>query len=192
MVFENVNFSDMIKQLEQMGFYEVILPFMLVFTIMFALLQKIKLFGQDTKNINIVVAVVIAFFFVRVPAIIATVNQFLPKISMIVIVLLMFLLILGVLGSGESTGWTGWPFFIGMAGAVLGIVWAVVTSVPGISTAWPRWLVITSQDKAILLAVGIFVLLLWIFSDKKTDWKKVAHEDFGSDKFGFGGGGKHK
>ena len=107
MVFENVNFSDMIKQLEQMGFYEVILPFMLVFTIMFALLQKIKLFGQDTKNINIVVAVVIAFFFVRVPAIIATVNQFLPKISMIVIVLLMFLLILGVLGSGESTGWTG-------------------------------------------------------------------------------------
>ena len=108
MVFENVNFSDMIKQLEQMGFYEVILPFMLVFTIMFALLQKIKLFGQDTKNINIVVAVVIAFFFVRVPAIIATVNQFLPKISMIVIVLLMFLLILGVLGSGESTGWTGY------------------------------------------------------------------------------------
>ncbi|MFA5888100.1 MAG: hypothetical protein WC852_05315 [Candidatus Nanoarchaeia archaeon] len=188
MVFENVNFSDMIKQLEQMGFYEVILPFMLVFTIMFALLQKIKLFGQDTKNINIVVAVVIAFFFVRVPAIIATVNQFLPKISIIVIVLLMFLLILGVLGSGESTGWTGWPFFIGMIGAVLGIVWAVVTSVPGISTAWPRWLVITSQDKAILLAVGIFVLLLWVFSDKKTDWDKIVEKAPGQ--FGFGGGKK--
>ena len=192
MVFENVNFSDMIKQLEQMGFYEVILPFMLVFTIMFALLQKIKLFGQDTKNINIVVAVVIAFFFVRVPAIIATVNQFLPKISMIVIVLLMFLLILGVLGSGESTGWTGWYFlhWNGRRSA-----WNCMGSChfsAGNQHSMVRWLVITSQDKAILLAVGIFVLLLWIFSDKKTDWKKVAHEDFGSDKFGFGGGGKHK
>lgn len=190
MVFEGVNFSDMIKQLEQMGFYEVILPFMLVFTIMFALLQKIKLFGADTKNINIVVAAVIAFFFVRVPTIIATVQQFLPKVSMIVLVLLMFLLILGVLGSGESTGWTGWPFFIGMIGAVLGIIWAVATSVPGLSTSWPRWLVLSSQDKAILLAVGIFVLLLWIFSDKKTDWNKVVEKAPGQ--FGFGGGGKQK
>ncbi|MDD4877675.1 MAG: hypothetical protein PHO02_01410 [Candidatus Nanoarchaeia archaeon] len=189
MVFEGVNFSDMIKQLEQMGFYEVILPFMLVFTIMFALLQKIKLFGADTKNINIVVAAVIAFFFVRVPAIIATVNQFLPKISMIVIVLLMFLLILGVLGSGESTGWTGWPFFIGMAGAVIGIIWAVATSVPGLSTSWPRWLVLSSQDKAILLAVGIFVLLIWVFSDKKADNDKFkVTKEFGPSSFGFKGG----
>lgn len=188
MVFEGVNFSDMIKQLEQMGFYEVILPFMLVFTIMFALLQKIKLFGADTKNINIVVAAVIAFFFVRVPAVIATVNQFLPKISIIVIVLLMFLLILGVLGSGESKGWTGWPFFIGMVGAVIGIIWSVVSSIPGFSTAWPRWLVLSSQDKAILLAVGIFVLLLWVFSDKKEDKDKFkVTQEFGPGQFGFGG-----
>ena len=186
MVFEGINFSDMVKQLEQMGFYEVILPFMLVFTVMFALLQKIKLFGADTKNINIVVAAVIAFFVVRVPSIIAVINQFLPKISIIVIILLMFLLILGVLGSGETKGWTGWPFFIGMVGAVLGIVWSVVSSIPGFSTSWPRWLVLSPQDKAILLAVGIFVLLLWIFSDKKVDWGKVVEK--APEQFGFGGG----
>lgn len=193
MVLENVDFTGMIKTLEQMGVYEVIFPFLLIFTIMFAILQKIKLFGADTKNINIVIAVIIGFFVVRVPTIVATINQFLPKVSMLVLVLLMFLLVLGIFGSGESSGWTGWPFFIGMIGAVVGIGWAVISSLPGLSTSWPTWLRLTSQDKAILLAVGLFVLLLWVFSDKKqnaTKWK----DEMGPAHFGFtgGGGGKTK
>ncbi|MBU2638885.1 MAG: hypothetical protein KJ955_07970 [Nanoarchaeota archaeon] len=197
MVFENVDFTDMITTLEDMGFYQVILPFMLVFTIMFAILQKVKLFGAETKNINVVVAVIIAFFFVRVTSIVAIINQFLPKVSMIVLVLLMFMLVLGIFGSGESTGWSGWPFFVGMVGAVLGIVWALVSSFPGMGgsggSLLPSWLVISSQDKAILLAVGIFVLLLWVFKDKKDNepsfmgkFKEGTKPEF----FGFGGGGK--
>lgn len=194
MVFENVNFSDLIKTLEDMGFYQVMLPFMLVFTIIFAILQKIKLFGADTKNINVVIAVIMAFFVVRVTSIVGIINQFLPKVSMIVLVLLMFLLILGIFGSGEAQGWTGWPFFVGMIGAVLGIVWALVSSFPGMGgsgggSLLPSWLVLSSQDKAILLAVGIFVLLLWVFKEPKTDWKKVRDE-LGPGQFGFGGGGK--
>ncbi len=194
MVFENVDFTDMIKTLEDMGFYQVVLPFMLVFTIMFAILQKIKLFGADTKNINVVVAVVIAFFVVRVTSIISIINQFLPKVSMIVLVLLMFLLVLGIFGSGELKGWSGWPFFVGMIGAVLGIVWALVSSFPGAGSGGsllPSWLVLTPQDKAILLAVGIFVLLLWVFKEPKTNWEK-ARDELGPGKFGLGGGGKEK
>ncbi|HII14968.1 MAG TPA: hypothetical protein HA362_01535 [Nanoarchaeota archaeon] len=194
MVFENIDFADLIKTLEQMGFYQVVLPFMLIFTIMFAILQKIKLFGDKTKNINVVIAVIIAFFVVRVPVIITTINEFLPKVSMLVLILLMFLLIIGIFGIGP-TGWSGAPFLLAMAGAVFGIVWAVSSSIPGFSASLPSWFRLTSQDKAILLAVGIFVLLLWVFKEKK-DNEPSAYEkfktEFGPGMFGAGGGGKAK
>ena len=47
------------------GFFDVILPFIFVFTIMFAILEKTKIFGKDevkSKNINAMIALVTAFF----------------------------------------------------------------------------------------------------------------------------------
>jgi len=185
MVFEQVDFTGVVKQLEQTGFYDVVLPFMLIFTIIFAILQKIKLFGEASKNINIVIAIITAFFVVRVPEITSTINMFLPKVSMLVLVLLMFLLILGIFGT-KAEGWTGLPFFLAEIGAVIGIVWAITTSIPGWNMSLPGWLRLTPQDKAILLAVGIFVLILYLFREKKPEERGLKKwvEEFGPEKFG--------
>ncbi|MSR86502.1 hypothetical protein EXS74_03855, partial [Candidatus Woesearchaeota archaeon] len=90
------NFQDFIAGLEDIGFYDVALPFLLVFTITFAILQKIKIFGDKGKNFNAVIALVMAFLVVRTSAIIEVMNQFLPKISLISIIIVVTLLLLGI------------------------------------------------------------------------------------------------
>jgi len=171
--------------LENMGFYEVLLPFILIFTILFAILQKIKLFGEASKNINVVVAVAIAFFVVRVPSIINIINQFLPKISLVVLVLLMFLLVIGILGA-DATTMKGGYFFIAMLGALVGVIWAITSSIPGISL--PGWLSLDAVNKGYLLGIGAFILIaFFLFKEDNQSQDggsklQKALESFGSGK----------
>ena len=53
MVFENVDFYSMLDWFGGVGGFDIILPFLLIFTITFAILQKIKLFGEK-RNIDMI------------------------------------------------------------------------------------------------------------------------------------------
>ena len=78
--------TDFINNLENLGFYDVALPFILVFTLIFAILQKIKIFGENSKNFNAVIALAMALLVVRQVSIVEIMNQFLPQISLVALV----------------------------------------------------------------------------------------------------------
>ncbi len=173
--------TDIIASLEKSGFYEVLLPFLLIFTVIFAVLQKVKLFGQNSKNINIVVSLIIAFFVVRVPSIINTINMFLPKVSLLVLILLMILLVLGIFGA-SAEGMTGGWLFIMMAVAIVGLIWAITSSVPGIQL--PSWLKLNKGDIQIIGFVVALILGIYFITkgdNNGVDWGKVQ-KAFGSGK----------
>ena len=50
--------EDFIRAMESWGLTDVLLPFLLIFTVVFAVLQKTKLFGDDKRNFNVVIALV--------------------------------------------------------------------------------------------------------------------------------------
>ena len=176
MVLENLNLEMTIRQLEAVGFYQVLLPFILIFTIIFAVLQKVKLFGPSSKNINVVIAILIAFFTIRAGAVIVLINQFLPKVSAIVLVIMMLLLVLGIFGiNGDS--WTGWPFFAAVLLSIVAVGWSVFSSIPGLGNL-PTWIRLSSTDKGILLLVGIMLIVVSMFKEdnpqrKMGDWIKT-------------------
>ena len=80
---EESAFRGMIGFLNKLGVYDVILPFLLVFTIVFAILEKTKILGIDKidgkelgkKNINAMVAFVIAFLVIASTRLVAVINQ---------------------------------------------------------------------------------------------------------------------
>ena len=47
-------FERAVMTLEQIGLTDVLLPFFLIFTLVFAILQKTELLGHDKKNFNVV------------------------------------------------------------------------------------------------------------------------------------------
>ena len=117
--------GDAVTLLQDFGFFDVILPFLLVFTIVFGILEKTKIFGTEEhggkqytkKNINAMVAFVIAFFVLAAKEIVASLQQSLPMVSLILVAIICFLMLIGSFASGKEefnflTLFKGWQGFL--------------------------------------------------------------------------------
>lgn len=160
------NFSDFISSLDSIGFYDVALPFLLVFTIVFAILQKIKIFGEKGKNFNAVIALVMAFLVVRSDTIIQTMNLFLPKVSLISIIIISVLLLVGLLLGKESAGFSKTLGGVGMILIIGAVAVAFLSSSGSLGLEIPSWLNVSSYDRNLLIGFAVFfILILWVTAD---------------------------
>ncbi|MFH1592877.1 MAG: hypothetical protein ABIB47_05930 [Candidatus Woesearchaeota archaeon] len=101
--------------LESFGFFDIVLPFILVFTLVFAILEKTRILGEEDKhpkrNLNALVAFVIGLFVVAATSIVNVLRDSLPVITLILVVLLCFMLLVGAFHGekeftfAESKGW---------------------------------------------------------------------------------------
>ena len=97
-------FRGVITFLGKVGVYDVILPFLLVFTIVFAILDKTKVLGTEKvegrevtkKNINSIVAFVIGFLVIASTKLVAVINEVMANIVLLLILVVSFLLLVGV------------------------------------------------------------------------------------------------
>jgi small-conductance mechanosensitive channel len=100
---ESTIFGGVISFLQSFGFYDVVLPFLLVFTIMFAILEKTKILGTEDikgvkytkKNLNSIVAFVVAFLVVASTKLVAAINQIMANVVLLLILSISFLLLIG-------------------------------------------------------------------------------------------------
>lgn len=122
---QGLDLYNFVGQLQQIGVYDVILPFLLVFTIVFAVLQKVKIFG-DTKNINLIVALIIGFLFLQNNYLIFVLQRFLPNVSLFLIIFLMFLLAIGIF-TGQQKGVSGAALTFAFVISIIAILIAITT-----------------------------------------------------------------
>src|SRR3989344_5952363 len=80
------------------GFYEVFLPFILVFAIVFGILQKTHILGKDKKLINVMVSLAIGLIAIGSLQFSGILQEFITKIGFGVIILLGLALFLGFFG----------------------------------------------------------------------------------------------
>nr|MCK4929730.1 hypothetical protein [Nanoarchaeota archaeon] len=115
----------------KLGVYDVILPFLLIFTIVYATLEKTKIFGIEKmeggkettrKNLNAMTAFVVAFFVVASTRLVALINQVLASTVLLLLLSICFLLLVGSFHTGKKEfalkgGWKNlfmWIMFIGI------------------------------------------------------------------------------
>ncbi len=161
MVFENIDLSSLISNLENMGFYQVALPFILVFVMSFGVLEKARIFGQDSTKFNVVIAFILAFLVVRVQSIVSVFNTFLPRISLIVLIIIATLIILGIFGLSSEKFKGAWLLGALIFG-IMGVVWALGGT--SMQLNLPAWLQISGADQAWLIGLGAFVLLIYFIT----------------------------
>ncbi len=95
--------GNAVEFLKDFGFFDVILPFLLVFTVIFGILEKTRIFGTEKfkgedypkKNLNSMVAFVIAFFVVAAKEVVTSLQLSLPLVALVLIILLSFLMLAG-------------------------------------------------------------------------------------------------
>lgn len=186
-LFDNVDFNDIVESFTDIGGFVVVLPFLLIFAVSFAILRKIRLFG-DNKNVDAIIGLILAAFLVSATSVVELLADFLPRVSMIILVLLMLILVIGIFTGGSQ--WKGGWLLLGALVAVVAVVWAL-----GAAADWDVPLVedITEQDIGTLIVIGVFVLVIWLIvrepgqaSDKKSfgqvlkDWGESLKGGSGS------------
>ncbi len=171
MVLGSFNLQDSLNYLIDLGVYDVLLPFLLVFAIVFATLEKTAILGKDKSNINAIVAVVTGLLLVVQRGIVDTINIFLPRISLLIVVILMGLLVISMIAGKEFDGIKGGSFAIGVIIIIIAVIFSLVTPQSG----GPIWL--TPADKQILLSVGILILVLVLVIGLVTSKPKQQQGD---------------
>ena len=158
---------DIILRLDEMGLTDILLPFMLIFALMFAILNNVGLFGAK-KNINQFLALTISLMVVvphvtgSYPAgkdIVLIINSAIPNVTGVVIGAIMFLILIGLFGLKPRMKGSPIGAFLILGSAI------VILLIFGNSAGWfnlglPNWLsFLNDPDTQALIVV---LLMFWI------------------------------
>src|SRR3989338_6483949 len=96
-------FRQVIEFFDSIGLFDVVLPFLLVFTVVFAILEKTKVFGMEEvegrkytkKNLNAIAAFVIAFWVVASSELVEIITKVSSNAVVVLFLAVLFLLLVG-------------------------------------------------------------------------------------------------
>tara|TARA_Y100000310_G_scaffold345831_1_gene470777 strand:+ start:900 stop:1493 length:594 start_codon:yes stop_codon:yes gene_type:complete len=96
-------FREIIEFFDRIGVYDVLLPFLLVFTIVFAIFEKTKVLGVEKiegkeyskKNLNAMAAFVISFMVVASSRLVQTITEISSNMVVLLFLSVFFLLLIG-------------------------------------------------------------------------------------------------
>ncbi len=140
--------------------FNILLPFALVFAIVFATLSATKILGGN-KGAQVIVSVVIGLLLVRNQMIVGVINEFLPNVSLAIIVILMTLLVIGlILGHGYE--WADGVKTLAAVFSVIAVIWiffgATLERNFGITNFFEN---LSSETKGILIFVLGLIIVVW-------------------------------
>jgi hypothetical protein len=103
-------FRDTLMFFERLGVYDVVLPFILIFTIVYAVLEKTKMLGTEKlegveytrKNLNGMIALVLAFFVVASTQLVGIINEFIAHAVLLLVMAVLFMILVGSLHTGNK------------------------------------------------------------------------------------------
>lgn len=81
---------------------QVVYPFLLVFTLVFAILQKSKLLGEGKQQIDALIALAVALILIAFSWATDIITQLMPFLAVSLVILLVFMLLWGFVASGEE------------------------------------------------------------------------------------------
>jgi hypothetical protein len=193
-------FQTAFQELQKWGFTDAILPFLLFFALLFAVLQKVHLFGQtkgdewvSNRKLNGVASFVIAMMIV-IPHIISPspndpvsiVNKILPASALIIFALVIIILLVGM------TSMKGGDYIKSPLVSLAGLGGVLVLAYVFLATMFPTRLGIglgplrDPKIQALVIVVAIFAVIVWFVTkeDKPTGkkpWYEGAQRLMGKD-----------
>ena len=141
-------------------FNQIVLPFALVFTLIFAILEKSKILGDSKHQINSIISLAIAFILIAVEPARIVIIQVVPIIAVLAVLILVFMIILGFVGGTTKEG--NLNKWLGIAiGLITGIV--LISAVLW-STGWLSKIIEIGKGSAgnMVLQSVVFVVIILV------------------------------
>lgn len=189
-------FTQLFRTLESYGLTDALLPFLLIFTILFAMLQKTRILGAGKKNFNVMIAFIIAAMVViphitgKYPPgydIVNILNKALPNISLVVVAVVMALLLIGLMG-GEAR-WMGGS----LSGMIAILAFAGIIYIFGGAAGWWKNIGLNWWDKDVMtlvIVLLVFAIVIWYVTKEEAPADQASRLMSWTDELGklFSGG----
>jgi len=168
-------FREIITKWQEVGVFDVLLPLLLIFAIVYAILDKIKILGEN-KAVNVIIAVVLAFFAVSNLYVTSFFIVLFQYTGIAIAILLAIIVLLGLFAHEDEKRW-GWIF--GVGGFAL-LIWVLSRAVSDFGlpifnpeTSW--WISNNIYWLMPLLFIGGAIVVVVLASGKKEkgeEWVK--------------------
>ena len=192
MVAEAFKLEGFFRSLESWGLTDVMLPFLLIFVIVYAILQKTKILGETKKNLNVVIAVVIGLLVV-IPHVtgrfspdadpVLIINDALPQVSIVLVAVIFLLILIGVFGQDYIMLGVTMPGWITLVSLVV-----IIGIFGGSAGWWDNRFGSTLENFFGTEGIAIFIMLIvfgliiaWITSDSKDREDRTIMNRMGMD-----------
>lgn len=165
-------FRETFTFLDKIGVFDVVLPFLLIFTIVFAILEKTKVFGTEVvegktytkKNLNALASFAIAFFAVASSRVVQAVTQISANVVVLLVAAVSFLMLVGSFHKEDDKGFALdgiWKtlfilvMFVGLFGIFLS---AIETD----GRTWLQWIFDWLAEFSTNVSVATIVLIVLV------------------------------
>ena len=166
----SLQFENFFISLERVGFVDVLLPFLLIFTVIFSILDKTKIMGDGKRNMNVAVALIFALLVV-IPHVtgnfpagydpVQIINSALPSVSLVIVAVISLMILIGVFAHDRiMLGMTA-PGWVGIFSIVV-LVFIFGSSAGWWSTGFIDWLdsIFGSDILAIVIMLLVFGIII--------------------------------
>lgn len=151
--FSGTTIGNMLSTWEQAGFFSYLLPFLILFALVFGILVKMKLF-QDSKAVNGIIALAVALMALQFDFVPAFFSQLFPWLGVGLTVILGILIILGLFLDPKNNAMNWILFAVGVI--IIGIVLFKSAGGMGWAIGGTTWWNSNWQ----MVAGGIFLIVL--------------------------------
>lgn len=115
-------FGDLLTQWDQMGFFSYVLPFLLVFSVVFGVLSKTKIF-EDNKAVNAIIALTVGFMSLQWGLVPQFFSELFPRVGVGISILLIVILFLGIFLPRQN-----WAIYVSLVIAAVIVISVLLTS----------------------------------------------------------------
>jgi len=150
--------GTVLSQWEQLGVFSYMLPFLIIFSLVFGILSKLKLFGDGSKTINAIISLAVGLMALQFGVVTVFFSDILPRLGIALIGFLVVIVLIGLVGDPKNKALSNTLMWGGLAIAAIVIIQSLgvfrLSDGPNIlgiiPPTWIPWV-------AFLVLVGIIV-----------------------------------
>ncbi|MCK5149764.1 hypothetical protein KAJ87_02470 [Candidatus Pacearchaeota archaeon] len=146
-------FGEMFQSWEQAGVFSYMLPFLLIFSLVFGILTQVKLFKDGNKAINGIIALVVSLMSIQFGIVSEFFAQVFPRVGVGLVILLVVMIFLGLFAPDRT--WVTYTLF-----AAAAVILIVVLSNSATSVQWLSTGILSHIDWQFIMPFVVLIVLV--------------------------------
>lgn len=97
-------FGALLDSWEQLGVFSYLLPFLIIFALIFGILSKLNLFGDKNKSVSGIISLAVGLMALRFDVVSVFFSDIFPRLGIALAAVLVFLILMGLFGNPNNRG----------------------------------------------------------------------------------------